>query len=274
MATNQAYISSLATSHRARAHNRKGLPSICVISGVQIYVVPELSTDNERWINPDFGTPRTADSLLATISSGWSRKDRTCHAGKGKGNARERMERLSRWQDVHPSVKEYCLSDRTPHWLMYAKFGEECQRRWGITPLQIFLHKDEGIGWTVSRKRKTRSASSPVTDGSKPNYHAHIVFDWMNHETRKSRKLNDEDMATMQTHLRGCDILLMERGQAKAVTGKNIGTERFYHWETESRTATYETKRHKEQQVNLISRTQTGKSRDALPDKLKVQLPM
>ena len=25
------------------------------------------------------------------------------------------------------------------------KFGEECQRRWGITPLQIFLHKDEVI---------------------------------------------------------------------------------------------------------------------------------
>lgn len=23
----------------------------------RIYVVPELSTDNERWINPDFGTP-------------------------------------------------------------------------------------------------------------------------------------------------------------------------------------------------------------------------
>lgn len=24
------------------------------------------------------------------------------------------------------------------------KFGEEYQRRWGITPLQIFLHKEEG----------------------------------------------------------------------------------------------------------------------------------
>ena len=23
----------------------------------RIYVVPELSTDNEQWINPDFGTP-------------------------------------------------------------------------------------------------------------------------------------------------------------------------------------------------------------------------
>ena len=40
----------------------------------------------------------------------------------------------------------------------------------------------------------------------------------MNHETGKSRKLNDEDMAAMQTL--ASDILLMERGQSKAVTGK------------------------------------------------------
>ena len=35
----------------------------------------------------------------------------------------------------------------------------------------------------------------------------------MNHETGKSRKLNDEDMATMQTL--ASDILLMERGRQK-----------------------------------------------------------
>lgn len=51
-----------------------------------------------------------------------------------------------------------------------------------------------------------------------PNYHAHIVFDWMNHDTGKSQKLNDEDMTEMQTL--ASDILLMERGQSKAVTGK------------------------------------------------------
>ena len=33
------------------------------------------------------------------------------------------------------------------------KFGEECQRRWGITPLQIFLHKDEGH-WLIIEKQK------------------------------------------------------------------------------------------------------------------------
>lgn len=52
----------------------------------------------------------------------------------------------------------------------------------------------------------------------KPNYHAHIVFDWMNHDTGKSIKLNDDDMTTMQNL--ASDILSMERGQSKAVTGK------------------------------------------------------
>ena len=37
----------------------------------------------------------------------------------------------------------------------------------------------------------------------------------MNHETGKSRKLNDDDMMQMQTL--ASDILLMERGQSKAV---------------------------------------------------------
>ena len=79
------------------------------------------------------------------------------------------------------------------------EFGEECQRRWGITPLQIFLHKDEGH-W-LGGKPDTEDKESFQVGGKwfKPNYHAHIIFDWMNHDTGKSRKLNDEDMAAMQT---------------------------------------------------------------------------
>lgn len=52
----------------------------------------------------------------------------------------------------------------------------------------------------------------------KPNYHAHIVFDWMDHDTGKSRKLNDDDMMQMQTL--ASEILSMERGQSKTETGK------------------------------------------------------
>ena len=40
----------------------------------------------------------------------------------------------------------------------------------------------------------------------------------MNHDKGKSRKLNDEDMTEMQDL--ASDILLMERGQSKAVTAR------------------------------------------------------
>ena len=98
------------------------------------------------------------------------------------------------------------------------KFGEECQRRWGITPLQIFLHKDEGHWLNGQPEAEDRESFKVGDRWFKPNYHAHIVFDWMNHETGKSRKLNDDDMMQMQTL--ASDILLMERGQSKAGTGK------------------------------------------------------
>ena len=50
----------------------------------------------------------------------------------------------------------------------------------------------------------------------------------MNHDTGKSRKLNDEDMTEMQSL--ASNILLMERGQSKAVNRQGTsGTERFYH---------------------------------------------
>ena len=108
------------------------------------------------------------------------------------------------------------------------KFGEECKQRWGITPLQIFLHKDEGH-W-LGEKPDTEDKESFQVGGKwfKPNYHAHIVFDWMNHDTGKSRKLNDEDMAAMQTL--ASDILMMERGQSKkCYWQRTFGTKRFHH---------------------------------------------
>ena len=41
----------------SEAHNRRTAEYMRNIGESRIYVVPELSTDNEQWINPDFGTP-------------------------------------------------------------------------------------------------------------------------------------------------------------------------------------------------------------------------
>ncbi len=39
------------------------------------------------------------------------------------------------------------------------KFGEECQRRWGITPLQIFLHKMRALAERTPRMQRTGRVS-------------------------------------------------------------------------------------------------------------------
>lgn len=86
-------------------------------------------------------------------------------------------------------------------------FCEVCKQRWGVTALQVFIHRDEGH-YGIPGDNATW----------KPNLHAHIVWDWMNHDTGKSCKLDEKAMSEMQTVLAEC--LDMERGTSKEVTGK------------------------------------------------------
>ena len=149
------------------------------------------------------------------------------------------------------------------------KFGEECQRRWGITPLQIFLHKDEGHWLNGQPDPEDRESFKVGERWFKPNYHAHIVFDWMNHDTGKSRKLNDDDMMQMQTL--ASDILLMERGKSKAVTGKeHLERNDFIIEKQKAELQRIEAiKRHKEQQVNLAEQELRQVKSEIRTDKLK-----
>lgn len=78
-------------------------------------------------------------------------------------------------------------------------FAERIEERFGIHTFQIYTHKDEGANvWDGN------------TEAWKPNYHAHMIFDWTDGETGRTRKLNKQDMAEMQTILAEC--LCMERG--------------------------------------------------------------
>ena len=149
------------------------------------------------------------------------------------------------------------------------KFGEMCRQRWGITPLQIFLHKDEGHWLNGQPDPEDRESFKVGERWFKPNYHAHIVFDWMNHDTGKSRKLNDDDMMQMQTL--ASDILLMERGKSKAVTGKeHLERNDFIIEKQKAELQRIEAiKRHKEQQVNLAEQELRQVKSEIRTDKLK-----
>ena len=182
----------------------------------KIYIVPELTADNKQWINPDFGNPNLQvhyDNIKRMV------KEKTGRAMQEKERERKgKNGKIVKVAGCSP-IREGVLLIRPDTTLAdVKKFGEECQRRWGITPLQIFLHKDEGHWLSGQPEAGDRESFQVGEKWFKPNYHAHVVFDWMNHDTGKSRKLNEEDMTEMQSL--ASDILLMERGQSKSVTGK------------------------------------------------------
>ena len=58
MATKSSiHIKPCRELHQAAAHNRRTAEYMRNIGKSQIYIVPELTADNEQWINPNFGSP-------------------------------------------------------------------------------------------------------------------------------------------------------------------------------------------------------------------------
>ncbi len=233
----------------------------------KVYVVSELSANNEQWINPDFGSPELQahyEDIKRMV------KEKTGRAMQEKERERKgKNGKIIKVAGCSP-IREGVLLIRPDTTLADVhKFGEECQRRWGITPLQIFLHKDEGHWLNGQPAPEDRESFKVGGRWFKPNYHAHIVFDWMNHDTGKSRKLNDDDMMQMQTL--ASDILLMERGKSKAVTGKeHLERNDFIIEKQKAELQRIEAvKRHKEQQVNLAEQELRQVKSEIRTDKLK-----
>ena len=251
----------------SEAHNRRTAEYMRNIGKSKVYVVSELSVNNEQWINPDFGSPELQahyEDIKRMV------KEKTGRAMQEKERERKgKNGKIIKVAGCSP-IREGVLLIRPDTTLAdVRRFGEECQKRWGITPLQIFLHKDEGHWLSGQPEVDDKESLQVGKRWFKPNYHAHIVFDWMNHDTGKSRKLNDEDMTEMQSL--ASDILLMERGQSKAVTGKeHLERNDFIIEKQKAELQRIEAaKRHKEQQVNLAEQELRQVKSEIRTDKLK-----
>ena len=249
------------------AHNRRTAEYMCNIGESRIYIVPELTSNNEQWINPNFGNPDLQahyDYIKRMV------KEKTGRAMQEKERERKgKNGKVTKVAGCSP-IREGVLLIRADTTLAdVCKFGKECQRRWGITPLQIFLHKDEGHWISGQPETGDRESFQVGEKWFKPNYHAHIVFDWMNHDTGKSRKLNDEDMTEMQSL--ASDILLMERGQSKAVTGKeHLERNDFIIEKQKAELQRMDAaKRHKEEQIGLAEQELRQVKSEIRTDKLK-----
>lgn len=114
------------------------------------------------------------------------------------------------------------------------RLADAYRDRLGIEVFQIAIHRDEGY-------QKSKDW--------KPNLHAHLVFDWTNHSTGKSVKLNRQKMAEMQTIT--AEVLGMERGKSSE---KKHLTAQQYKAEAEAQRA-----EQLQEQVAALSTTKAAK---------------
>ena len=189
----------------SEAHNRRTTEYLARIGKEKFYVRTDLMAANETWVAPKFENSTLTDrynQIAAMV------KEKTGRAMQTKD--RERVNKKTGKVTVvrgSTPLKEGVVvikDDTTLEQLR--RFCEVCKERWGITALQIFIHRDEGH-YGIPGDNATW----------KPNLHA-IVWDWMNHDTGKSCKLDEKAMSEMQTLLAEC--LDMERGSSKEQTGK------------------------------------------------------
>ena len=187
---------------QSEAHNRRTPQYLAHINKENIYLRTDLMDDNEAWVSPRIEgvSLREYYKYLGEMV-----KTKTGRAMQTKDRTRLNKKTGKNFVVRGSTPIVVCKADTTMEQLQ--RYGESCRERWGITPLQIFIHRDEGHYGIPNDKTSW-----------KPNYHAHIVWDWMNHDTGKSCKLTPQDMSEMQTIL--ADALGMERGTAKELTGR------------------------------------------------------
>ena len=189
---------------QSERHNRRDAEYIKSLNPKKLYVRLDLTKHNASYVAPEMEGV-TLDQYLESIrvmvkqKTGRSMQEKDVEYTDKNGKVRTRNGASPIRECVVVTEKDTKLKD-------LLRFTKEVEKKWGIKALQVHLHRDEG------------HYEDPADENTwVPNYHAHIIWDWMDHSTGKSIKLNADDMSTMQDMI--AEALDLERGQKKSETG-------------------------------------------------------
>lgn len=192
---------NIAQSER---HNRRDPDYIKSLDPARLYVRLDLSKNNSSYVAPGMEGVTLKDHLESIRIMVKEKTGRAMQENDVKYTDKNGKEHTRKGcSPIRESVVNIKEDTDLDSLLEYARMVET---RWGIKAIQIHLHKDEGHYEDPDAKTIW-----------KPNYHAHIIWDWMDHETGKSFKLNADDMSVMQDMV--AEALDMERGRKKSETG-------------------------------------------------------
>ena len=190
---------------QSERHNRRDAEYIASLNPRSLYVRTELSHNNESYVVPDLKDvtlQQHYDAIKAMVKkkTGRAMQEKKVTVIGKNGKPKERNGSSPIRESVVNIKPDTTMAD-------LQKYTEKVHERWGIRAIQIHIHKDEG---------HYDNPDDPST--WKPNLHAHIIWDWMNHDTGKSYKLGKKDMEELQDMV--AEVLEMERGKRKAETGR------------------------------------------------------
>lgn len=190
---------------QSEAHNLRTPEYLAHIDKSKVYIREDLTCQNESWISPameGITLQQYYDDIANMVKekTGRAIQDKDVeYTDKKTGKKKKRKGSSPIREDVIN-----CKADTTM--AQVQAYCDRVHKEFGITPIQIFIHRDEGH-WEDGEKRVWL-----------PNHHIHIVWDWMDHNTGKSFKLNEADMSRMQDIV--AESLNMERGKKKSETGR------------------------------------------------------
>ena len=189
---------------QSERHNRRNADYIASLNPRTLYVRTELSHNNESYVVPDLKGVTLqqhydAIKVMVKQKTGRAMQEKKVTVIGKNGKQKERNGSSPIRESVVNIKPDTTMSD-------LQKYTEKVCQRWGVRAIQIHIHKDEG---------HYTNPDDPSTWQS--NLHAHIIWDWMNHETGKSFKLGKKDMEELQDM--AAETLEMERGKRKSETG-------------------------------------------------------
>ena len=192
---------NIAQSER---HNRRDVEYIKSLDPKKLYVRLDLSKHNASYVAPEMEGVTLQQHLesirvMVKQKTGRSMQEKDVEYTDKNGKVRVR-------KGCSPIRECVVVINEDTRLKALLRFTRMVETRWGIKALQVHLHRDEG------------HYEIPGDDSTwKPNYHAHIIWDWMDHTTGKSIKLDADDMSAMQDMV--AEALDMERGVKKSETG-------------------------------------------------------
>ena len=189
---------------QSERHNRRDADYIASLNTKTLYIRQDLTPNNESYVTPDdegqsLQELYEAIKVMVKQKTGRAMQERMVEYTDKKGKKKMRNGSSPLRESVVNIKPDTTMED-------LRQYTQRVQDRWGVRAIQIHIHRDEG---------HYKDPENPET--WMPNLHAHIIWDWMNHETGKSYKLSKKNMSELQDM--AAETLEMERGKRKEETG-------------------------------------------------------